>query len=167
MIISKYSRLFTIALLASALSLSCTKDELEVEQPLDQGQANGEQPSAPSSEEDLADQQNQFTPRRIHFDFDRYIIKSEFETNLQEIAAYLQENNKNLTIEGHCDNRGTTNYNIFLGNRRAESAKDYLTKLGIKEDRIKVVSFGEEYPLSQDGNSKSHALNRRAEFIIR
>ena len=167
MIISKYSRLLTIALLASALSISCTKDELDVEQPLDQSQTNGEQPSAPSSEEDLADQQNKFSPQRIHFDFDRYIIKSEFETNLQELAAYLQENNKDLTIEGHCDNRGTTNYNIFLGNRRAESAKDYLKKLGIKEDRIKGVSFGEEYPLSHDGSSRSHALNRRAEFIIR
>ena len=164
-------KLFNILILSLFISFwSCTKDELTVDNALD---SSGEQqPSAPGDEEDLpgANENNvddDFTADRIHFDFDRFFIKSEFEPTLQKIAEYLQRNNNDITIEGHCDDRGTTNYNIFLGNKRAESAKAYLVKMGVAANRIKVVSFGEEYPLSKEKNARAHSLNRRAEFILR
>lgn len=106
--------------------------------------------------------------QRIHFDFDKSNIKSEYEPVLKGNATWLQNNAKtNVTIEGHCDERGSTEYNIALGDRRANSAKSYMKNLGVTESRMNTVSYGEERPLCTEHNEGCWWQNRRDEFVGR
>ncbi len=103
----------------------------------------------------------------IHFDFDRYDIRPGDAEILKENAALLLRYPKvRIQIEGHCDERGTNEYNLALGERRANSAKRYLVSLGISEDRISTISYGEERPLDPGHNEEAWAKNRRAHFVI-
>jgi len=103
----------------------------------------------------------------IHFDFDKSKIKPEDEPNLNRKVAILAANGGvHIRIDGHCDERGSAEYNLALGNRRAASAKRYLVKHGISADRIETVSYGEEHPLDPGHNRKAWALNRRDEFEV-
>ncbi|MCX7769809.1 MAG: peptidoglycan-associated lipoprotein Pal [Proteobacteria bacterium] len=103
--------------------------------------------------------------KMIHFDFDKYDIKKEYVSVLKEIAEYLKANpDIRILIEGHCDERGTREYNLQLGMRRAESAKKYLVDLGIDEKRIETISYGEDRPLINEQNESAWAKNRRCEF---
>lgn len=103
---------------------------------------------------------------RIHFDFDRSEIKSEYKKTLEANAKYLKEHdNANIAIEGHCDERGTEEYNIALGHRRAKAAKDYIASLGVDSKRMKTKSFGEEKGLESCHNESCWWKNRRAEFV--
>jgi peptidoglycan-associated lipoprotein len=103
----------------------------------------------------------------IHFDFDKYDIRSGDAEILKENAALLM---KHLTIkiqvEGHCDERGTEQYNLALGERRANSTKKYLISLGILPDRISPISYGEEKPLDPGHNEEAWGKNRRAHTVI-
>lgn len=104
--------------------------------------------------------------QRIHFDFDQSVIKTEYEPVLQGNAAYLKSHSGlNITIEGHCDERGTNEYNIALGDRRAKAAKRYLVNLGIGDNRMSTVSYGEERPLCTQHEESCWWQNRRAEFL--
>ncbi len=103
--------------------------------------------------------------KMIHFDFDKYDIKKEAQEVLKEIAEYLKANPEvRILIEGHCDERGTREYNLGLGMRRAEAAKKYLVDLGIDEKRIETISYGEDKPLIDEHNEDAWAKNRRCEF---
>ncbi len=103
----------------------------------------------------------------IHFHYDKYDIDREDEGILKENAAFLKKNpNMKIQIEGHCDERGTTEYNLALGERRANSAKKYLVSLGITSDRISTISYGKERPLDRGHNEQAWAKNRRAHFIV-
>jgi peptidoglycan-associated lipoprotein len=103
----------------------------------------------------------------IHFDFDRYDIRREDEEILKENAAWLRKNPKaKIQIEGHCDERGTSAYNLALGERRANHIKQYLVSLGIASDRISTISYGEEKPLDPGHNEEAWAKNRRAHFVV-
>jgi peptidoglycan-associated lipoprotein len=103
----------------------------------------------------------------IHFHYDKYDINREDEGILKENAAFLKKNPKmKIQIEGHCDERGTTEYNLALGERRANSAKKYLVSLGITSDRISTISYGKERPLDRGHNEQAWAKNRRAHFIV-
>ncbi len=105
---------------------------------------------------------------RIHFDFDDYSLKEEAKTILTKHAQWLKEHpTVRLVIEGHCDERGTSEYNMALGQKRAESAKKYLVELGIDSGRIETVSFGEEVPLDPGHTEEAWAKNRRAEFVVK
>ena len=105
--------------------------------------------------------------QRIHFDFDKYNIKDNMKPILQKNADWLLGHESvQITIEGHCDERGTVEYNMALGERRAKSAKDYLVSLGVNPQRIKVVSYGKSRPLIDESNEAAWAKNRRAEFVI-
>lgn len=104
---------------------------------------------------------------RIHFEFDRSRITDEAAETLQRKAEVLRRfPDVRITIEGHCDERGSLEYNQALGMRRAESAKRFLASLGIEEDRIRTVSYGEERPLVRESNERAWAMNRRGEFVI-
>ncbi|MEL0251277.1 MAG: peptidoglycan-associated lipoprotein Pal, partial [Novosphingobium sp.] len=97
------------------------------------------------------------------FDTDRYNIDASDQGILQSQASWLARYpNKSVTIEGHCDERGTRDYNIALGERRANSAKNYLVSLGVSPSRITVVSYGKERPLALGSDEESYARNRRA-----
>jgi peptidoglycan-associated lipoprotein len=103
----------------------------------------------------------------IHFDFDKYDIRSVDTEILKENATLLKKYPKvKIQIEGHCDERGTNEYNLALGERRANSTKKYLLSLGITADRISTISYGEEKPFDPGHNEEAWAKNRRAHFII-
>jgi peptidoglycan-associated lipoprotein len=103
----------------------------------------------------------------IHFDFDKYNIRPGDAEILNKNAALLMKYPKvKIQIEGHCDERGTTEYNLALGERRANNAKKYLISLGIPNDRISTISYGKERPLDPGHNEEAWAKNRRDHFVI-
>lgn len=103
----------------------------------------------------------------IHFDFDRYDIRPEDAEIMKENAALLSKNsNLKIQIEGHCDERGTAEYNLALGQRRANSAMTYLVSLGIPAGRLSTISYGEEKPLDPAHTEEAWAKNRRDHFVI-
>ena len=103
----------------------------------------------------------------IHFDFDNYNLKPEAETILKAGAqAYLKYPGYKLTIEGNCDERGTVEYNLALGQKRADEAARYLIDLGIGKERIKTISYGKERPLDPGHNETAWAKNRRDHFVV-
>ncbi|MBI4212575.1 MAG: peptidoglycan-associated lipoprotein Pal [Deltaproteobacteria bacterium] len=105
---------------------------------------------------------------RIHFDFDKSNIKSEFEPVLRNNAAWLQAHSKkNVVVEGHCDERGSNEYNIALGERRANAAKNYLKNLGVAANRMDSISYGEERPMATCHEESCWWQNRRAEFVAK
>ncbi len=105
--------------------------------------------------------------RRVHFEFDRSSIRGEDASILDQKLAILQRNpNLRVQISGHCDERGSDEYNLALGNRRALAAKRYLTDRGIAEGRIQTSTMGEERPLAMGNNEDAWAQNRRDEFTI-
>jgi peptidoglycan-associated lipoprotein len=103
----------------------------------------------------------------IHFDFDRYNIRVDETGVLKENSALLKKYpGMRFQIEGHCDERGTGEYNLALGERRANSVKKYLVSLGIEPSRISTISYGEERPFDPGHNEEAWAKNRRAHFIV-
>jgi len=103
----------------------------------------------------------------IYFGYDKYEIRREDEEILKENAAFLKKNPKmKIQIEGHCDDRGTAEYNLALGERRANHTKRYLVSLGITSDRISTISYGEERPLDPSNNEEAWAKNRRAHIVV-
>jgi peptidoglycan-associated lipoprotein len=111
---------------------------------------------------------DRFVNENVQFEFDSAALTSDAQRILNEKAAYLRANqNLKVTIEGHCDERGTAAYNLALGERRAESARTFLLNLGIEGGRMMVISYGEERPLDEGRNEASWARNRRAQFVIK
>jgi peptidoglycan-associated lipoprotein len=103
----------------------------------------------------------------IHFDFDKYDIRPEDAGILKQNAEVLKKYHKvKIQIEGHCDERGTNEYNLALGERRANSTKRYLLSLGVSPERISTISYGEERPLDPGHNEEAWTKNRRAHTII-
>jgi peptidoglycan-associated lipoprotein len=104
----------------------------------------------------------------IYFAFDSWSISSEGARYLEEDAQWLHANPaKALTIEGHCDQRGTQDYNLVLGKKRAEAAREYLVNLGVQANRIKIVSYGKERPFCQNDNEDCFQENRRNHMVVR
>lgn len=103
----------------------------------------------------------------IYFDYDQYDISAEAKAVLQNVASWLLKNTSaKLSIEGHCDDRGTSEYNLALGDRRAKAARDYLIALGIASGRIEMVSYGEEKPMCTEATEACWAKNRRDHFVV-
>ena len=103
----------------------------------------------------------------INFDYDKYNLKPLAQTTLKNgAAAYLKYRDFKLVVEGHCDERGTAEYNLALGEKRATEAAKYLADLGIEKDRIKTISYGKEMPLDKGNDEAAWAKNRRAHFVI-
>ena len=109
-----------------------------------------------------------FEEEDVHFDFDKYVLTPKAMMILDEKASYLREHPEvRVLIEGHCDDRGTNEYNLALGDRRANSAKNYLVKSGVLESRLTTISYGEEQPLCTEQTESCWARNRRDAFQIR
>ena len=103
----------------------------------------------------------------VSFDFDKYDVRPQDISILKEDAAVLMKySNLKIQIEGHCDERGTGEYNLALGERRANSVKKYLVSLGVPADRLSTISYGKEMPVDPGHNEEAWAKNRRAHFII-
>jgi peptidoglycan-associated lipoprotein len=103
----------------------------------------------------------------IHFDFDESDLRGDARSRLDaKLPILLANPGLTLRIAGHADERGSDEYNLALGQRRAAAAKRYLTERGVADGRVETVSFGEEQPVAAGGDESSHAANRRAEFEI-
>jgi OOP family OmpA-OmpF porin len=106
-------------------------------------------------------------PDSIYFDYDKYNVKPDYKNVVKKNADYLKANKgSNVTIEGNCDERGTNEYNMALGQRRADSAAKALKAAGIDAKRIKAVSYGEEKPVCKDATEACWSLNRNAKFVV-
>jgi peptidoglycan-associated lipoprotein len=102
----------------------------------------------------------------VHFAYDSYELDGTARDILAANAEWLKDNPRARTeIEGHCDERGTVEYNLALGARRAKAVKDYLTTLGISADRLSTISYGEELPLCREQTEQCYARNRRVHFV--
>lgn len=111
-----------------------------------------------------AEQQRLLGITTFYFDFDQSVVKPEARAALEAHAQYLSANGGNVVLEGHADERGTREYNLALGERRAEAVARYLTVLGVTGQQIETVSYGEERPASLGHDESSWSLNRRVEL---
>jgi len=103
----------------------------------------------------------------IHFGYNTYNIEPQDGSVLKANASWLEGHpNTHVQVEGHCDERGSEEYNMALGAKRAQSAKDYLVTLGIPSERISTISYGKELPLCQDHDDSCWAQNRRDHFVV-
>jgi peptidoglycan-associated lipoprotein len=107
-------------------------------------------------------------PRVIYFDYDSFVVKDEFRPAIEGYAKWLNvTKGKRMTVEGHTDDRGGREYNLALGQKRAEATVKSLTLLGVSGDVLEAVSFGEERPAVEGSSEEAWAKNRRAEFKVR
>jgi peptidoglycan-associated lipoprotein len=105
--------------------------------------------------------------RDIYFDYDQYDIRTDAVNVLQNISSWMLKNtSSNLLIEGHCDDRGTSEYNLALGDRRAKAVRDYLAALGVRSARMEILSYGEEQPICLEASESCWTKNRRAHFVV-
>ena len=103
----------------------------------------------------------------VYFDYDQAALGDQARAVLEKHALWLQNHRAaKVTVEGHCDERGTVDYNLALGDKRARAARDYLVSLGVAADRLHTVSFGKERPVETGTTEQSFAKNRRAHFVV-
>jgi peptidoglycan-associated lipoprotein len=103
----------------------------------------------------------------VLFDLDQATLSERARATLEKHALWLQNHRAaQVTVEGHCDERGTAEYNLALGDQRARAARDYLVSLGVSEDRLKTVSYGKERPLDPLNSEAAYSRNRRAHFVV-
>jgi len=122
-----------------------------------------QEPSGPQ-EVDIEDITRQLQP--VFFDYNKADVRADMVEALQNNARVLKQNpTVSVLIEGHCDERGTEEYNLALGERRANAAKDYMVGLGIAEGRMSIISYGESRPFATGHDEDSWKLNRRAHFV--
>lgn len=132
----------------------------------------GESNTGASSLRQLQEGKSPVTPmssplKDIYFDFDRYDVSAEARGVLRASADWLKSNpGARVEIEGHCDDRGTNEYNLALGAKRAQSAREYLTALGVAANRLSTISYGEEIPACKEQAESCWKQNRRARFVI-
>ena len=106
--------------------------------------------------------------RDIHFDFDKYDVRADAQRILDANASWLKSHaNQLLLVEGHCDERGTNEYNLALGERRAKATMNYLVSRGVDARRITVISYGEDRPQCQEHNEACWAKNRRSHLLVK
>jgi len=149
-------------------TVSCAKKTVTKEEPAPV-MAPAPAPPPPPVEDKAAKafdmEKSEFQNDNIYFAFDKSNLDDMAQATLKKKAEFLKTYpNVYTTIEGHCDERGTPEYNLALGERRAQAAKDYLVSLGVAADRLETISYGEEMPLDASSNEDAWAKNRRAEF---
>jgi peptidoglycan-associated lipoprotein len=104
----------------------------------------------------------------VFFDYDSYVVKSDFQTTIEAHAQFLKANPRaKVSLEGHTDERGGREYNLALGQKRADAVRQSLSLLGVQESQVESVSFGKEKPAVQGADESAFAKNRRAEFFYR
>jgi peptidoglycan-associated lipoprotein len=148
---------------ASAQAVAQAEEERIAQQRLDDQMAQ----EKALTEAKMQAAKKRFQNQDIHFEYDSSQLSSMAKTVLQEKAAWLKANySASVAIEGHCDDRGTTEYNLALGERRASASKAYLVNLGISAARLSTISYGEEQPLDSSKTEQAYRKNRRAHFAI-
>ena len=181
---------FVLVIFVGFLAPSCGKKELKSEPVMSEDEARRraeeearkreQERQAAIREDELKEEQlrskserfqsarEMFENEDILFEFDSASLSVEAQELLRAKAAWLRENSKaRVIIEGHCDERGTNEYNLALGDRRAFSAKSFLVDLGIADARLTTISYGEEQPINSNSTEDAWAQNRRAHFVIK
>ncbi len=152
----------SITALLLVLGTSCTDDKKKAAEPVS-ASASSETPASPSGSAGSAELSN----APIYFGFDDYTLSPEAQSTLTAMAEALKANKSAVVqIEGHCDERGTVEYNLALGERRAQSVKNFIAQLGVEGARLSTISYGEEKPVVQGHTEEAWAKNRRAEFVV-
>ena len=155
-------RLFIMILCVAVLAMGCNKNKQDV---ADGSDGVGTMPTPDKTEMASGDLRDILLAlKRIHFAFDSSELTEEAREALAEAAVRLMVNDVRLYVDGHSDARGTTEYNMSLGERRARKVVDYLHRAGVEKVRLTIVSFGEEKPLEEGLSDEAHALNRRVDF---
>ncbi|MBL7670425.1 MAG: peptidoglycan-associated lipoprotein Pal [Bdellovibrionaceae bacterium] len=161
----------TLLLVFSSLVWSCaSKTKTDVDQ--SQAAVTESQPEAPVEATPMNfDAQGSDSGKvsglvTVNFEYDKSSLSADAKKKLQQNANWINANPKaKVQIEGHCDARGSIEYNLALGERRANSVKNYLGSLGVAKDRLSTISYGEEKPLTTDETESAYAKNRRANFV--
>lgn len=163
MMFKKTWKPLAVMVISFGLTLGCSSDEPPVEdviQPVEM-----DEPATPPEPFSTIDVGQATQP--VYFAFDDFTLTMESQNNLSDTAEYLRENPAAvLQIEGHCDERGSIEYNLALGQRRANSVKNYLVELGIDPSRLPTISYGKEKPAVMGHDESAWSLNRRAEFVL-
>ena len=155
----KLKKLAVVALAVGFVSVGCTEDE-PAEEPV-QPSVTEEPAPAPDMPSD------NFVPETIFFAFDDYTLNMEAQSKLQALSDHMKASqNAVVQVEGHCDERGSIEYNLALGERRAQSVKNYLVQLGVDPARLSTISYGEEKPSMEGHDESAWSQNRRAEFTL-
>ena len=162
MIVKALKPILGIVLTVSIALVGCSKDDTTADQSVES--SSDESPADPSEAGPVSEAAATST---VFFAFDDYTLSSETQDQLAELATYLKQNSGDvLQIEGHCDERGSIEYNLALGQRRAASVKDYLVQMGVDPSRVTTISYGEERPAVEGHNEAAWSKNRRAEFVL-
>lgn len=128
---------------------------------------------APSDNDNVPPPRTETTTERLaledaFFDFDDFSLRQDAKSSLEKDGKYLEKNSvSRVVIEGHCDERGSVEYNLALGEKRARAAKEYLTTYGVNGSRITTISYGKERPFDPGHNEEAWARNRRAHFVAK
>jgi peptidoglycan-associated lipoprotein len=170
----RFGFLFLVMMLAVLMVLpACSKKEAApVEENITPAEEVRPPPPPPVVEDDTEmieeEELEALVLEDVFFDFDKYSIKGEFKIVLEANADLLLErDNTVLVIEGHCDERGTSEYNLALGEKRAKAIMDFYIAFGISASRLSMISYGEERPFEYGHNEDSWAMNRRAHMLIK
>lgn len=152
---------------APAVDVKKAEDEERVRKEADEKAKAEERARLEAEAMAREEERKAFRIEDVHFDFDRYDIKERYREVLKDTADWLLKNRDvSIVVEGHCDERGSNEYNLALGDRRAYSVKQYLVTLGIIASRIETVSYGEEKPVCTESNEECWGRNRRASFVL-
>lgn len=150
-------------LMGLGLFISCTDDAPKVTEPVQDAQA----PMADMPVSTPGAETPDFASSTIFFAYDDYSLTTEAQSELSRIGEYMKSNTSAVVqVEGHCDERGTVEYNLALGERRAQSVKSYLVNLGVTDARLSTISYGEEKPAVEGHDESSWVKNRRAAFVL-
>lgn len=173
-------KLFAAILLAALVAVAgCSSKTTPAPEPLEPAPAQAPMPttdvtqqpevrgveSQPVQSGPVADHQAVAGLERVYFAYNQFTLDETARVTLEQNAVYLRNKPaEKVVIEGHCDERGSDEYNLALGERRAVAARNYLVSLGIAAERLSVISYGEEKPLATGSNEEAWGKNRRAEF---
>lgn len=158
--------LATLALVAAGCS--STPKEEPASEPIVTSPTDGAGAETPVDETAAADTGSTLTVRldSVYFDFDSFALTSASRSSLQQIADTLKSSaGARVQIEGHCDERGSNEYNLALGEKRARAVEEYLISQGVDASRLSTISYGEERPAAPGSDEESWSKNRRAEFV--
>ena len=169
MLKNKFYAKFLIMVGAALFLSACanTNDEAMTEAPVEAVPAPAPAPMepvqtgpAPGSQEELDSVMGGMNGSTVNFAFDRYDVDATARNILQAQANWMKSNNKSVVVEGHCDERGTREYNIALGDRRANAVKNYLVAMGVSASRIRTVSYGKERPIGTNNDQNRRGYTR-------
>ena len=156
----------TLVVLLSSMALwACVDDEAKVEEPLKDSPMRSSAKDGHEFEVDPSTGAVEFKAEVVYFEYDKSTLTSEGMARLDALVSHMKKHGKlNLTVTGHCDERGSAEYNLALGSHRAHSVVTYLKNRQIEEGRIRTSSYGEEMPAQKGRTEAAYAKNRRAEF---